>query len=276
MPSVYDLHCHSDQSDGVLAPEALVTRAKAQGVDCLALTDHDSVAGIAKAREQASIEGLSLISGIEFSSQWMGRGVHIVGLAIDAASDAITHAVSEQTRIRHARAVTIAERLQKAGLPDVLSGAKQLAEGGVIGRPHIARYLVDIGQVSTVNQAFKRYLGTGKIGDVKNVWPDMDTVVAWIRASGGIAVLAHPAKYKLTRTKLCELSADFTEAGGQAIEVVSGKQPVGLAENLAKIAQLFNLAGSCGSDFHVPGQAWQELGRFSAFPTGIQPVWELW
>lgn len=276
MTQVFDLHCHSNRSDGILSPEQLVSRAKAQQVSCLALTDHDSVAGIAAARLQAEQEGIRLVAGIEFSSQWAGRGIHVVGLNINPEAESIVAAVAAQEKVRAQRAETIAARLARAGVDNALPGALARAGGGTIGRPHFAQYLVDEGHVTTINQAFKRYLGAGKPGDVKNLWPELETVVRWIVDAGGIAVLAHPAKYKLTRTKLCALASDFASVGGRAMELVSGKQPVGLAENLAKIASSYQLAGSCGSDFHVPGQPWQELGCFSSLPVGALPVWELW
>lgn len=275
MVQVYDFHCHSDQSDGVLSPEHLVARAKDHGVNCLALTDHDTVAGIARARAHAVGKDITLVAGIELSTQWQGRGVHIVGLDIDVFSPVIVMAVERQSQARELRAITIADRLDKAGIHGALEGARTFAGDASLARPHFARFLVESGAVSNMSQAFKRFLGTGKPGDVKSQWPDICTAVGWIRDAGGVAVLAHPAKYKLTRTKLCVLTQLFAEAGGRAIEVVSGKQPVGLAENLAKIAHQFQLAGSCGSDFHVPDQPWQELGCGSRLPAGVPPVWEL-
>lgn len=272
---VYDFHCHSDQSDGALSPEALVSRAKEFGVTHLALTDHDSIAGLARAQAQAIIERVHMISGIEFSSQWAGCGVHVVGLNIDTTSKPLLDAIAQQARVRVDRAALIAEKLHKAGIEGALEGAEAYAKGGAIGRPHFAQYMVEVGAVANMAQAFKRYLGAGKIGDVKSGWPETEEVVEWIVEAGGIAVLAHPAKYKMTRSKLCRLTESFAEAGGGAIEVLSGKQPVGLAENLAKIANQFNLAGSCGSDFHTPGQPWQELGCASTLPSTVQPVWKL-
>lgn len=275
MVQVYDFHCHSDQSDGALSPENLVDRAKDRGVNYLALTDHDTVAGIARASARAAQADITLIAGIELSTQWQGRGVHIVGLDIDVTAPAIINAVEQQSHARELRAITIAERLSKVGIDGALEGARSFAGDAKLGRPHFARYLVASGVVANFNQAFKRFLGAGKPGDVKSPWPEIADAVRWIREAGGVAVLAHPAKYKLTRTKLCVLTQLFVEAGGQAIEVVSGKQPVGLAENLAKIANQFQLAASCGSDFHVPDQPWQELGCGSLLPVGVRPVWEL-
>lgn len=273
--ALYDLHAHSNVSDGILSPEMLVSRAKDKGVDVLALTDHDTVAGLARAREAAAEQGLRLIDGIEFSCNWGKIGVHIVGLAVDPASAVIQQAVGEQCRIRELRAEKIAERLHKLGLPGALAGARALAGEAVLGRPHFAQFLVDTGAVKSLNQAFKKYLGAGKPGDVKHMWPAMETAIDWIRAAGGVAVLAHPHKYNLTRTKICALASDFAAAGGRALEVLSGRQEPGVAEDLARIARERGLYASCGSDFHMPDQPWQELGAFGTMPALCKPVWEL-
>lgn len=273
--TLYDLHAHSNISDGILSPEMLVSRAKERGVDVLALTDHDTVAGLVRARNAAVKQGLRLIDGIEFSSNWGKIGVHVVGLAVDPTSPGMQQAVVEQCQVRERRAEKIAERLTKLGLPGTLAGAKALAGDAVLGRPHFAQFLVDMGAVKSLNQAFKKYLGAGKPGDVKHMWPAMDTVIDWIRTAGGVAVLAHPHKYNLTRTKICALASDFAAAGGRAIEVVSGRQDPGVAEDLARIANERGLYASCGSDFHVPDQPWQELGAFGTMPALCKPVWEL-
>lgn len=273
---MYDLHCHSDQSDGILSPEQLVSRAKANNVAVLALTDHDTVKGVARAKAQAGAEGISLVAGIEFSSQWQGRGVHIVGLAIDLDSPVLFQAIAHQGQVREKRARQIAGRLERLGIPGALEGARRYASGDQLGRPHFARFLIDEGHAGNMNQAFKRYLGAGKPGDIKQDWPDFGTVVDWITEAGGVAVLAHPAKYKMTRSKLCAMVQHFADSGGRAIEIVCSKQSPDITANLVKIASKFGLHGSCGSDFHSPGQPWQELGGFGSLPAGVPPVWELW
>ncbi|MFT5117041.1 MAG: putative metal-dependent phosphoesterase TrpH [Kiritimatiellia bacterium] len=272
MTIVHDLHTHSYCSDGKLSPQALVELAQANGVTVLALTDHDCIDGIVEAQAAASAE-LRLIAGIEFSSQWKGRGIHIVGLQVDTDSAVLQAAVAQQTQTRTQRAETIAQRLEKAGIKGALEGAKQYAKGAAIGRPHFAQYMVDSGYVSNFAQAFKKYLGSGKMGDVKEGWPEVATVVEWIVASGGIAVLAHPDKYELTRTKLYSLLEDFVAAGGRALEVVSGKQDPSVTDKLARAAKDFSLLASCGSDFHSPGLAWQSLGKYSPMPATCEPVW---
>lgn len=273
---IYDLHTHSNVSDGILSPEMLVSRAKLHGVDVLALTDHDTVAGISIATQAAASCGIQLIPGIEFSSQWCGRNIHVVGLNIDPEDPSLVEAVMSQREVRLRRAEAIAERLSRQGIQGSLAGAERMAGGAVIGRPHFARYLVEQGVVSSVETAFKRYLGTGKAGDVKVEWPDFEQVIAWIRQAGGIAVLAHPHKYKLTRTKLIRMATAFVSLGGQAMEVQCGSQALAIAEDLSRIATALGLCASCGSDFHAPGQKWQELGAFGKLPPSVRPVWELW
>lgn len=270
---MYDLHTHSHCSDGKLSPQALVQLAKDSGVTVLALTDHDTTQGIAEAQAAAG-DDITVIAGIEFSSQWRGRGIHIVGLQVDIHSVVLQNAVSQQTQVRNDRAKKIAQRLEKAGVKHALAGAEKYANGAAIGRPHFAQYMVEKGYVANFAQAFKRYLGAGKIGDVKEGWPTIDTVIQWITQSGGIAVLAHPDKYDLTRTKLYELLDDFVDAGGHALEVVSGKQDSGVTDKLARAAKEFSLLASCGSDFHGPNQPWQALGKYSTLPDTCEPVWQ--
>lgn len=271
----FDLHCHSFFSDGILSPEMLVARAKEREVDVLALTDHDTIAGLGLAQKAADECGIKLINGIEFSSQWGKGGVHIVGLGFRTDSAELNSAIEAQNEARSGRAQQIAARLAKAGFTGTLEGAQALAGNAYVGRPHFAQHLVNIGAVTNINAAFKKYLGTGKSADVKYQWPAMATIITWIHAAGGVAVLAHPCKYDLTRTKMCALIKDFAAAGGDALEVVSGMQAHPVTEDLAKIAAANNLAASCGSDFHFPGHAWQELGCFPSLPETCRPVWEL-
>lgn len=272
---IFDLHCHTHFSDGALSPEAVIARANEQGVSVLAITDHDTIAGIGIAQKAALNVGIQLITGIEFSSQWGKGSVHIVGLGVDVGSAVLAEAVAFQEQARATRAVNIAERLSRAGFPGALQGAKEIAGDAVLGRPHFAQYLVNIGAVKNLNAAFKKYLGAGKPADVKYQWPLMEQVVGWIHAAGGVAVLAHPAKYELTRTKMCAMIDSFSAVGGDAIEVISGLQPIAMTEDLLRIANGRSLYASCGSDFHFPGQAWQELGSFGRLPPGAKPVWEL-
>ncbi len=272
---IYDLHSHSNTSDGHLTPEELILRAKEKGVTHLALTDHDTVAGLELARRAASDAGIELINGIELSTQWLGCGIHIVGLNIDEGNAQLHQTIETQAQTRIERAVEIGQRLAKIGIEGAYEGAAKIADG-VVGRPHFARFMVDKGIVPSVNGAFKKYLGNGKVGDVPQRWVDLPEVVAAIVASGGVAVLAHPGKYKFTRTKLKKLVTFFQENGGQAIEVISGRQMTQVTNSFADLAEQFGLYASCGSDFHVPGQPWQELGSFGALPEKCRPVWGAW
>ncbi|WP_234994880.1 PHP domain-containing protein [Microbulbifer donghaiensis] len=277
-----DLHCHSTASDGILSPTELVSRAKSQGVTLLALTDHDTLGGVPEAQRTGDQLGISVLPGIEFSSRWGKRPVHIVGLNVDSASTTLREAINLREQLRRERAERIAERLEKRGFAGALQGARRWAGDGVIGRPHFARWLVEEGHVEDSARAFKRYLGAGKVGDVKVDWPQLEETIDSIRAAGGTAVLAHPLKYGLTRTLLRRLVSDFLEAGGQAVELLCGRQnPVqtrelralldAVAEECGRPAPLF----SVGSDFHQPDQPWRELGCVR-LPEGVEPVWKLW
>ncbi|GLS26113.1 phosphatase [Marinibactrum halimedae] len=276
MYSTIDLHSHSTESDGQFSPTAVVARAAENGVTHLALTDHDTVTGIDEALQAAMSHGLEVIPGVELSSQWNGRSVHIVGLNIDPEHPALTEALSALGRERDQRAEKIAERLEKLGFHGALEGAKRFAGGAVVARPHFARFLVDAGYVKSIQKAFAKYLGKGKAGDIKPAWPSMADAIHCVKKSGGIAVLAHPLSYDLTRTKLKSLISDFSDAGGEAIEVVSGDQSRQEIESLAMLAQEFHLKGSCGSDFHVDNAPWQELGRTPPLPSQCIPVWGDW
>lgn len=269
----FDLHTHTNVSDGQLAPADLLARACQQGVTHLAITDHDTVAAYAALEVPA---GLQLIPGIELSTRWRRRGVHVVGLNLDVDNADLQQGILQQQTARTERAAKIANKLVKAGLPDLLEAVIVRAGGSTIGRPHFAQELVATGHVRDVRTAFKKYLGDGKAGDVRDVWPEMAEIVQWIHAAGGIAVLAHPLHYKLTRTKLCELLEDFVAAGGNGVEVISGKQDERDTAKLAELAERYGLLASLGSDFHRPDKSWAEVGCCAALPARCSPVWESW
>jgi predicted metal-dependent phosphoesterase TrpH len=255
-----------------LTPLELLARAIEQGVSVLAVTDHDTLDAY---RELPGEPGaLRLVHGIEFSTEWEHTGIHVVGLDFDPDGAAIRAGVDFQTRARLERAGRIAEVLEKRGVPDALAGAAALARGGYIGRPHFAQYLVDIGKARNLQAAFRNYVGDGTAADIRQHWATMAQVVQWIRDAGGIAVLAHPLKYKMTRTRLKRLLAAFVQAGGQGLEVVSGQQNPQQTAGLAELCLQMKLLASCGSDFHAPGARWAELGAFSALPPEVPPVWE--
>jgi len=270
-----DLHCHSRCSDGELTPAALVERAHQQGVTMLALTDHDTTDGIRAARAKGDELGVKLINGIEFSSVWNGMGIHIVGLGFDLVHPVMVAAVAEQEHRRQSRAELIGARLDKLGMPGMLQAATAKADGGQIGRPHFAHAMVESGHVKNIGAAFKRFLGAGKPGDVKAEWPDMTQVVEWIRAAGGTAVIAHPDKYKLTRTKFNLLLKAFVEAGGNGLEVVGSGMERSFSQKMAQCCLDYNLYASQGSDFHGP-KPWAELGRLDPMPKDVVPVWSQW
>jgi len=258
----YDLHTHSTASDGTLSPEQLVARACEKGVEVLALTDHDTVRGI-RSLLARDIQGIRLIGGTELTCLWGKRVVHIVGLNVDTESQELHQYLSEIDQLRVQRAQQIAQRLVKKGLPDLLPAAKDKADEGVIGRPHFAAAMVAEGIVRTEQQAFSQYLGTGKVGDVKMAWPTMEQAIEVIRQAGGIAVLAHPTKYRFTFTKIRELLTDFKAQGGGALEVSYIGISPSHQQELIKLALKHDLLISAGSDFHSPGQHWTEVGRFT-------------
>jgi len=269
---IFDLHSHTLYSDGVLNPRELVSRAIEQGVDVLAITDHDNMEAFAQ--KPAFPASLRIVPGIELSTQWQSVGVHVLGLNTDPHCDAMREAAKVQGDSRLLRARRIAENLTHKGIEDSFEGAMKLSHGRYIGRPHFAQHLIDTGRVDSMHTAFKKYLGDGKAGDVKKHWAELSQVIEWIRAAGGVAVLAHPLKYKLTRTRLKRLLDDFVAAGGQGMEVVSGQQTAQQTRDMAQLCEQKNLLASCGSDFHAPGKRWAELGAFSPLPGNAVPVWD--
>ncbi len=275
---VYDLHSHSRASDGLLEPAALVERAARAGVDCLALTDHDTTAGIEAAEAEARRQGLRLLPGVEISVTWHGQLLHILGLAIDPATAVLQAGLADLRERRLRRAEAMARRLERAGLEDALAGAARQAEGSaIIGRAHFARELVEQGLVRDIQAAFRRYLRRGKPGYAACEWAGLDEVIGWIRAAGGVAVIAHPARYRLSRQRLRQLCTDFRELGGRGIEVVSGSHATNdEIRSLAVLARDFGLLASQGSDFHDPALSWTALGRLPRMPLGLDPVWRLW
>jgi len=269
----YDLHAHSTASDGTLTPGELVARARARGVDVLALTDHDDVSGIAEASRAAEAQGIELVPGIELSVTWSGMTVHIVGLHVDPACERLLDGIRRQQAFRHWRAAEIARRLEKKGIPGAAAGARDFANGPIVSRTHFARYLVAQGHADSVREVFKRYLVKGKPGYVAGDWAGLEEVMDWIHAAGGLAVVAHPARYRLSATRLRRLLGEFRELGGVALEVVSGSHSRDECRYMAELAGRFELAASCGSDYHGPEQPYVELGRLQALPASCLPVW---
>jgi hypothetical protein len=275
---IVDFHCHSTASDGALSPQDVYSRACDNGVDKLALTDHDTIAGCVALKQALDSGELTkraqLISGIELSCVWNKRGIHIVGLGFDLDSEVMEAAVARQTEVRNRRAVIIGERLEKLGFAGCFEGAMALANGCQIGRPHFAQFMLQQGYVTTINQAFNKYLGAGKPGDVKSGWPTLDEAVGWIVQSGGVAVVAHPERYKLTRTKLCQLLQSFVDAGGQGIEMAGKAQHINTQRDIAKLCTQYQLMASVGSDFHNPEYRWNDLAQVPAIPAQLTPIWQ--
>jgi predicted metal-dependent phosphoesterase TrpH len=270
-----DLHTHSTASDGRLSPADLVARAAGYGVEVLALTDHDGTDGLAEARQSADELGIRFINGIELSVTWDKRTVHIVGLNIDPDYAPLKAGIQSLQDFRETRAIEMAEKLAKSGISGAYEGAKRQSDGNMLGRMHFANFLVEAGYAKNVRNVFKNYLVSNKPGHVTGDWASLEDVVSWITGSGGVAVIAHPARYKLTRTKLRKLLKDFVTAGGQAIEVVSGSHNVNEMNTMACHADDFDLYASSGSDFHDPAFPWIKLGCLPELPPKCKPVWEL-
>ncbi len=269
-----DLHTHSTASDGTLSPQDLIARAAQQGVEVIALTDHDTLAGLDDAAEAAQTHGIHLVPGVEISVTWGGRTVHIVGLEVDPACAALRRGLDGLLAYREERAAEIARRLERAGWPGALEGARAQAEGELVGRTHFARFLVQQGAAKDLRAVFKHFLVKGKPGHVAGCWTTLDEAVGWIRAAGGQAVIAHPARYGLTRSKMKRLIEDFRACGGRGIEVVSGSHSRDDYFTFARWAREQGLLASAGSDYHGPENPWIELGRLPALPEGCRPIWE--
>ncbi|MCG6965402.1 MAG: PHP domain-containing protein [Chromatiaceae bacterium] len=276
MPNRFDLHAHSTASDGTLAPAQLMQRAHAAGVGVMALTDHDTLEGLAEAAAAAAGLGLEFVPGVEVSVSWQGLTVHIVGLGVAAEHDALQRGLAGLREFRDWRAEEMGRRLAKAGIGGVYEGARGLSNGRLISRTHFARFLVDNGHAPDVRAVFRRFLVNGKPGHVPGQWAELEDAVRWIRAAGGQAVIAHPARYPLTRGKLRRLLGEFIEVGGEGLEVVSGSHSRDDYFTMAKHARDFGLLASAGSDYHGPEHPWIELGRLPELPDGCKAIWKDW
>ena len=268
-----DLHTHSCRSDGALTPALLVERAAAAGVSALALTDHDTVEGIEEAAARAADLPLELIAGVEISASWRAQSIHVLGLWVDPAAASLRAALAGQAERRRTRMRAICARLTRARLPgDALLAAVE-CEPGLPTRAHLARAMVAAGIVEDCEQAFRRYLGRGKPAHLAADWPPLAEVLGWIRAAGGVASLAHPARYTLSAGARRQLLADFKSGGGIAIEVVAGGNATRHIDSSADLAVQFGFEGSIGSDFHDPQLTWNPLGRLAKLPDRVTPVW---
>ncbi|MEY6430915.1 PHP domain-containing protein [Thioalkalicoccus limnaeus] len=276
MNRIPDLHSHSTASDGTLTPEQLVIRAWAAGVEVLALTDHDTTAGLGAAASAAATCGLVLVPGVEVSVTWGGRTVHVVGLHIDTHCPELAQGLAGLRAYRDWRAQEIGRCLARCGIAGAYDGALAFARGPLIGRTHFARFIVQQGRAKNVADVFKHFLVRGKPGHVPGDWATLEDAVSWILAAGGQAVIAHPGRYGFKRAKMRELLGGFRELGGVGVEVISGSHSRDDAFVFARWARDMRLLASAGSDYHGPEEAWIELGRLPALPPGCTPIWADW
>lgn len=271
-----DLHCHSVVSDGTLTPEALALRAKGNGVELWSLTDHDEIGGQARAAAAAHAQGMHYLTGTEISVSFIGRTVHIVGLGFDA-DDERMHAGLARTRGGRAeRAHAMAEGLAKVGIRGAYEGALRYAGNhDLISRTHFARFLVEAGVCKDTNEVFRKYLTEGKPGFVEHRWATLKDAVHWITSAGGVAVIAHPARYRFSPPEEDALFSEFKAHGGLGVEVVTGSHSAAECASYADSAREYGLAASRGSDFHSPDESNADLGTLPWLPGGLTPVWEL-
>lgn len=271
-----DLHCHSTISDGTLTPETLAARAKANGVELWSLTDHDEVAGQHRAIAAARELGMPYLTGTEISVTFANVTVHIVGLGFDPDHPAMVQGLAATRGGRGERAREMSDQLAKAGIPGAYEGAlKYVGNPELISRTHFARYLVEAGACKDTNEVFRKYLTDGKPGFVPHRWASLGNAVGWIREAGGVAVIAHPARYDHSPTQEYALFSEFKAHGGQAVEVVTGSHSPSEYVKYADMAIEFGLAASRGSDFHSPEESHCDLGSLPFLEGRLTPVWEL-
>jgi len=272
-----DLHCHSNVSDGVLAPAAVAAYARKGGVDVWALTDHDEIGGIKTARQAAAGLGMRFVAGVEISVTWANQTVHVVGLQIDEDAPQLAQGLAATRAGRDARGREIAAQLAAAGIPNAYEGAlKYVGNPDLLSRTHFARYLVEIGACFNTPEVFRKYLSEGKPGYVPHRWASLADAVAWIRGAGGIPVIAHPGRYRFDRTAEAALFDEFKQLGGNTIEVVTGSHTPDQYEIYAETARRFGFLASRGTDFHAPGESRVEFDKLPALPAGLTPVWHDW
>lgn len=272
-----DLHCHSNVSDGVLAPSAVAAYARKAGVDVWALTDHDEVDGVAAARVAAQELGMRFVSGVEISITWASETVHIVGLRVDETHPALLAGLARTRAGRDARGREMAAQLAAVGIPDAYEGAlKYVGNPDLMSRTHFARYLIEIGACANVPDVFKKYLTEGKPGYVPHSWASLADAVGWIRGAGGIAVIAHPGRYKFNQMAQGVLFDEFKQLGGTAIEVVTGSHTPDQYAVYAQLANQYGFLASRGTDFHAPGEARVDFALLPPLPANVTPVWHDW
>lgn len=271
-----DLHCHSVVSDGTLAPEELAQRAHANGVELWSLTDHDVIGGQARAQAVASDLGMQYIGGVEISVSWMSQTIHIVGVGINPYHQGLVEGLRQTRDGRAARGREIARQLDLVGVPNAYDGAMQFCGNPeLLSRTHFARFLVEKNVCKDIEEVFTKYLTPGKPGYVSHVWASLEESVKWIKDSGGVAVIAHPGRYRLTEMQKDELYKSFKEYGGLGIEVVTGSHSPAQYIEYEKVALKYDFYASRGSDFHSPDESHTDLGTLPLLPSTLKPVWSL-
>lgn len=274
---IIDLHSHSTRSDGVLTPTQVAQRAAANGVHMWALTDHDELGGLEEAAKAAKELGMVFIPGVEISVSWCARTVHIVGLNIDPNSSELSDALAYIKLGRTERAKAMASKLADLGIKGAYEGAAAFATNPeLLSRTHFARFLIEQGHCASMGEVFKRYLGDHKPAYVAVQWATLEEAVNWIHGAGGKAVIAHPGRYEYTPLQFDALFEQFKRLGGDAIEVVTGSHTPEQYQYYANVAQRFDFAVSCGSDFHGPGEGRFDIGGLPPTPTDLRPVWADW
>ena len=271
-----DLHCHSVVSDGTLTPEDLAARAKANGVELWALTDHDEIGGQHRAAAAAHAQGMAYLTGVEISVTFADTTVHIVGLGFDPHDTRLAEGLAATRGGRGERAKDMAEQLAQAGIPGAYEGALQfVGNPALISRTHFARFLVETGVCKDTSEVFRKYLIEGKPGYVPHRWASLGNAVRWITEAGGMAIIAHPARYKFSANEEFALFSEFKAHGGRGVEVVTGSHSAAEYVTYAAMAKEFGLAASHGSDFHSPDESHTDLGTLPLLPGQLTPVWEL-
>ena len=272
-----DLHCHSNISDGVLSPAAVAAYARKAGVDVWALTDHDEVSGVAAARVAALDLGMRFVAGVEISITWAGETVHIVGLQVDENNPGLVQGLHQTRSGRDARGREIARQLDLAGIPDAYEGAlKFVGNPDLMSRTHFARYIVETGKCANIPDVFKKYLSEGKPGYVEHRWATLAEAVGWIRGAGGVAVIAHPGRYRFSDMAQGVLFDEFKQLGGVAIEVVTGSHSPDQYPEYAQLANAYGFLASRGTDFHAPGESRVDFAKLPPLPANVTPIWHDW
>lgn len=275
-PANFDFHSHSIVSDGFLPPRVVAGRAAGNGVDLWALTDHDDLGGLTEARTAAEEAGMGFVNGVEISIEWRGVPIHVVGLGFDPANPALSGGLDALRVGRIERAKRMGEALAAIGIPGVYEGALCFVTNpSLISRAHFARYLVSIGIARDVPGVFQHYLAAGKPGYVDHRWATLDEAVGWITGAGGVAVVAHPARYKMSGADMRRFLDDFKDVGGQGIEVTCGSHSPDHVMHFARLARHYAFHASRGSDFHGPEESYVDLGKLPQLPEDLKPVWRL-